>query len=67
MDWSKHDGKACAQCEHSGTWRPYPESFRVCHAPAALGIHGGPRACAEILRSPGGACGPDAKWFQKRQ
>lgn len=66
-DWSRHDGKLCVECQHSATWKPYGGTFRVCHAPGALAVHGGPRACAEIVRSPTGACKPEAKWFQKRQ
>lgn len=67
MDYSKREGKLCSECQHAGRWAHYGPEFRVCHAPQSLQMHGGPRACAEIVRSPGGACGPDAKWFRKRQ
>ena len=70
MDWSVSrgdDGQArdCRDCKHGSAWPHYPDTFRVCNAPQALAVHGGPRSCAAIVRSPGGACKPEARHFQR--
>lgn len=71
-DWSKHRGPDdkpidCVACRWSATWRPYPDSFRVCKQPDVLKALGGPRSCRDIVRHPCGMCGPEGKRFAKRE
>ena len=71
-DWSKHRGADdkvidCVACKHSAAWRPYADPFRVCNQPDVLKTLGGQRSCRDIVRYPGGPCGPDGKRFTKRE
>lgn len=71
-DWSKakdatgtvHD---CAECQSSSAWPGFSPPMLVCRHPGALLRHGGPRSCRDILRHPGGFCGPNAVHFKPKE
>ena len=70
-DWSQHagptgDSRNCSDCHYGDVWKPYNPPILVCRQPAVMKQLGGPRSCRDLVRSPGGICGPEGSRWVKR-